>query len=96
MSEKQPGLLMLETLAAQMGCVYLSDLRCLPPDSRTRLREILQKIPASSAPPEVWNETAFYLAALPAASSAEEARRALLAWAGGSGNRTLKTEGGAL
>ena len=79
-----------------MGCVYLSDLRCLPPDSRTRLREILQKIPASSAPSEVWNETAFYLAALPAASSAEEARRALLAWAGGNGKRTLKTEGGAL
>lgn len=96
MKENAPGLLMLETLAAQLGCVYLSDLRCLPPGKRACLRGLLEEIPAASAPLAVWNEAAFYLAALPAAASAEEARRALLSWAESNLKRTLKTEGGAL
>ena len=96
MRENEPGLLMLEILASRLGCVYLSDLRCLPPGKRACLYEILQRVPASAASPAEWNETAFYLAALPAAPTAKEARAALLSWAESNAERTLKTEGGTL
>lgn len=93
MMREPPAAPMLECLAARLGCVYLSDLRCLPPGKQACLRELLQNIPADAAPLSDWNDTAFYLAALLPADMAQESRRALLVWAAQSADRTLKTEG---
>ena len=90
MMREPPAAPMLECLAARLGCVYLSDLRCLPPGKQACLAELLRNMPAHAASPAAWNEAAFYLAALPAAPAA------LLSWAESNAKRTLKTEGGTL
>ncbi len=96
MMREPPAAPMLECLAARLGCVYLSDLHCLPPGKQACLAELLRNMPAHAASPAAWNEAAFYLAALPAAPTAGEARAALLSWAESNAKRTLKTEGGTL
>lgn len=71
---------LLDTLAMQMGCDYLSDLRFLDGAQRAALAEKLKRIPAQTSDLHDWNDALEYLTgdSRPRAD-AEQARAALIA-----------------
>lgn len=52
---------LLENLALQLGCTYLSDLRFLQSWERMRLVQRLENIPAEAAGLSDWNDALEYL-----------------------------------
>ena len=54
---------MLDELARQCGCLYLSDLRY--PPAQPALRRVLKHFPAEDYPAAQWTEALSYLAGLP-------------------------------
>ena len=70
---------LLEYLAYQAGCAYLSDLHSLNGSQRVRLARLLEQIPADAADLHTWNDALDYLAQAPPANTAEAARERLSA-----------------
>ena len=77
MSEKNVFPL-LENLARQMGCEYLSDLKYLDTASRAVLAGLIQHTGVEQATREDWNDALTYLTGQPPQPDAETARQALL------------------
>ena len=69
---------LLDYLAWQAGCAYLSDLHFLTPAQRVRLRRAVEALPPESAPLRSWNDAAAYIADSAPAATPEAAREALL------------------
>ena len=70
---------LLETLARQMGCEYLSDLKYLDPAARARLAGLVRAIAPAEAAPEEWDDALTYLTGQDPLKDADTARTALLA-----------------
>lgn len=70
---------LLDVMAVQMGCMYLSDLRFLDSSLRVALAEKLQKLPPKAADLHDWNDALNYLTGQPFQGDAEQARAALIA-----------------
>lgn len=70
---------LLELIAIQMGCDYLSDLSGLSNTQRTILAEKLERLPARESDLRDWNDALRYLTgdSIPKAT-AEDARAALI------------------
>lgn len=69
---------LLDYLAYQAGCVYLSDLRYLGGWQRARLARALAEIPAEAADLRAWNDALEYLAGAQPEPTAETARMRLI------------------
>ena len=74
----QVQLPLLDYLAWQAGCAYLSDLHFLTPAQRVRLRRAVEALPPESVPLRSWNDAAAYIADTGPAATPEAAREALL------------------
>ena len=70
---------LLEILARQMDCEYLSDLKYLDPAGRARLAGLVRAIAPAEAAPEEWNDALTYLTGQDPLKDADTARTALLA-----------------
>ncbi len=70
---------LLETLARQMGCEYLSDLKYLDPAGRERLAGLVRGIAPGDAPQTEWNDALTYLTGQDPLADDDAARTALLA-----------------
>lgn len=73
------GISLVDFLAGKAGCMYVSDLRHLNEQQSLILFTELLKIPSSAADEKEWNEALEYIEHLPAQTSAEGARKRLLA-----------------
>ena len=71
---------LLELLSLEMGCMYLSDIRYLPPERREYLAEKLKEFPAQERDAREWNEALEYLAGVPAEKTARAAKWRLMQW----------------
>lgn len=74
------GASLLDLIAVQMGCDFLSDLRSLDGTQRAALAEKLKHLPAGASDLHDWNDALHYLTgdSVPRAT-ADEARAALIA-----------------
>lgn len=70
---------LLDYLAQQAGCIYLSNLRMPDGAYRDKLREAVDALEAGDATRREWNEALAYLYNAPAEMTAERARARLLA-----------------
>ena len=66
--------LLLERLAFQMGCSYLSDLRFLSGTQQAALAHKLKSFPASDEDLWEWNDALFYLTGAPPEEQAQQAK----------------------
>lgn len=73
---------LLDYLAWQTGCEYLSDLHALTPAQRARLRRAVEALPPDAACLREWNDAAAYIADSEPGGSPAQSRQALLAWLG--------------
>ena len=71
---------LLDYLAWQTGCEYLSDLHWPGPGQRARLRRALAELAPDCAPQREWDDAAAYLTGGPPAPGPEAAKAALLDW----------------
>lgn len=78
MMAKQTDAPLLETLARQMDCAYLSDLKYLEPRRRKRLAGLIRCLEACDVPRAEWNDALVYLGGGEGCPTAEKARAALL------------------
>ncbi len=69
---------LVDMLARELGCQYLSDLSFLEDAQRTYLARIIQDTPAASATLFEWNDALAYLAEAPPEQDAAAAKRKLL------------------
>ena len=69
---------LLDLIAGQMGCDFLSDLRFLNSTQRAELAQKLEKLSADAFGLHDWNDALEYMAGQPSEQSAAEAREALL------------------
>ena len=69
---------LLETLARQMDCAYLSVLKYLDPRRRKKLAGLVRSLEACAVPCAEWNDALIYLGGGESCSTAEKARTALL------------------
>lgn len=78
-SNKPLGTSLLDLIANQMGCMYLSDLRFLDSAQRAVLAEKLKQLPARASDLRDWNDALEYLTGdnRPRAD-AEQAKAALI------------------
>lgn len=79
---------LLDVIAKELCCEYLSDLRFMKSFSRIRAaRFIEERIPASDASLNEWNDALSYFASAPAENTQVEARQRLLEFLRRSTNR---------
>lgn len=69
---------LLEYLAEQENCVYMSDLRFLRGLDRAHLLHEIRRLPEDRFPVEEWNEALAYLFGQPPEQTCQAAREALL------------------
>lgn len=69
---------LLDAMAIQMGCDYLSDLRFLDSSQQAVLAEKLKNLPSSMSDLHDWNDALQYLIGQPPQSDAEQAKAALI------------------
>lgn len=72
------GLPLLDLLADEMKCDYLSDLRFLSPERKRELAERLKKISPEAYDLQVWNDALVYLAGEAAQETAAAAKNRLV------------------
>lgn len=70
---------LLDMLAYRMGCMYLSDLRFIPPGAQGRLAREVERIPSQDASLSEWNGALSYLTGEGPEPSAEQAKTRLAA-----------------
>ena len=74
------GMSLLDLIAVQMNCMYLSDLQYLSREEREHLAEKLKKIPAAAEDLRQWNDALQYLTGeREPKKTAQEAQAALVA-----------------
>ena len=69
---------LVDYLAYQAGCKYVSDLRCLDSLDRPKLAYTLEKLEQDDFPLRDWNDALNYLARVSPQETAEAARRRLI------------------
>ena len=69
---------LLDLLAIQMGCMYLSDLRFLSPEQRRYLAQKLDRLTPREADIWDWNDALDYLTGAPPESTAQAAKAQLV------------------
>ena len=69
---------LLELLALEMGCMYLSDLRYLSPERREDLARKLKEIPLRERDVREWNDALEYLTGAPEEKTAYKYSRDML------------------
>lgn len=72
------GLPLLDLLADEMKCDYLSDLRFLSPERKRELAERLKKIAPEAYDLQVWNDALVYLVGEAAEETAAAAKNRLV------------------
>ena len=80
MSTLFTALPLLDYLAWQAGCEYLSDLPRADGCRRAQLLRALQRLPAEAAGLREWNDALDYLVQAPPAETPDQARLRLIAW----------------
>lgn len=75
MKVEQP---LLELLADELGCHFLSDLRFLSPARRQHLAQLLERIQPREEDIREWNEALAYLTGAPPENTAYTAQRQLI------------------
>jgi len=84
MSNQPPSAQLLDMLAAQMGCHYVSDLKYLPHNQRTELSRVVAELPSDFVPLYQWNDALKYLFHSAPEASPDFAREKLAALLTGS------------
>lgn len=70
---------LLDVIAKELRCEYLSDLRYMKSFSRIRAARFIEEmIPATDASLNEWNDALSYLASAPAEKTQDKARQRLL------------------
>ena len=69
---------LVDFLAKEMGCTYVSDLTHLTVSQQRRLAAVLEKLPPDAAGEAEWADALAYMEKLPAQESAEEDRKRLI------------------
>lgn len=69
---------LLDRLAKQLGCGYLSDLKYLDAPKRAALVRLLEQTPCDAASLQQWNDALAYLSDQPGAPDAAAARAGLI------------------
>lgn len=69
---------LLDLIAIQMGCVYLSDLRFLDSMQRRHLAGKLERLTPREADLQEWNDALDYLTGAPPEKTAQAARERLV------------------
>lgn len=69
---------LLDYMAAEIGCSYLSDLHYLSRPRRQVLAHKVEKLPLDEHDIKEWNDALTYVTDLPAAATAREAKKALV------------------
>ena len=69
---------LLELMASQMGCVYLSDLRFLQPEQRRSLARELNRLAPREEDVQDWNDALEYLGGSPPEATAQAAKERLI------------------
>ena len=72
---------LVEVLAAQLGCEYISDMHDLEPEDRRKLYEILRRIPCALWPLREWRDALEYITGVTCAQDSGAAYKALLFYA---------------
>ena len=79
-AEAKRGMSLLDLIAVQMNCMYLSELQYLSREEREHLAEKLKKIPAAAEDLRQWNDALQYLTGeREPKQTAQEAQAALVA-----------------
>lgn len=76
--EIETGVSLVDFLAKEMGCVYVSDLTHLDAWQQQRLAAVLQRLPADAASEREWDDALCYIEMLPPQNDAEKDRKCLL------------------
>ena len=76
--EIERGVSLVDFLAKELGCVYISDLTHLTADQQKRLAGVLETLPPEAAKDAEWADALSYIAKLPPQGNAEEDRTRLL------------------
>ena len=69
---------LLDRMAQEIGCLYLSDLRWPDGAGRKKLADLVQRLTPDEASLREWNDALAYLTDAPQQPTAEQARAALL------------------
>lgn len=69
---------LLEFMAVQAGCAYLSDLPRISGRQRAKARQALEQLPPEAATLQEWNDALDYLIHAPPEETAQAARERLL------------------
>lgn len=69
---------LLDLLSIQMGCMYQSDLRSLPPEQRRYLAQKLDRLTPREEDVREWNDALIYLTGASPEDTAQAAKARLL------------------
>lgn len=69
---------LLELMAAQIGCTYLSDLRFLQPEQRRSLARELNRLTPREEDVQDWNDALAYVVGAPPEATAQAAKARLI------------------
>lgn len=76
--EIETGVSLVDFLAEEMGCVYVSDLTHLDARQQQRLAAVLEKLPSEAASQREWEDALCYIEMLPPQNDAERDRKCLI------------------
>ena len=77
MEETKVSLSLVDYLAAKAGCMYISDLKYLPPTEKYFLYRTVRELSPDCFPLREWNDALEYIAGAPNEADAPEARKKL-------------------
>ena len=78
LGEIEDDVSLVDFLAKEMDCAYISDLTHLPPWQQQRLAAVLEQLPSEAASQREWDDALNYIEMLPPQSDAEKDRQCLL------------------
>lgn len=78
LGEIETGVSLVDFLANEIGCMYVSDLTHLNEAQQQRLVAVLRRLPSESASERDWDDALCYIEKLPPQSSAEQDRKCLI------------------
>ena len=93
--EIETGVSLIDFLAKEVDCAYISDLTHLSARQQQRLAAVLEKLPSEAASQREWDDALSYIETLPPQTDAEKDRQCLLAalsqeWCGKQKSRKRK------
>lgn len=78
MGEIETGVSLVDFLAKEMGCMYVSDLTHLDERQQRRLAAVLDRLSGESASVREWDDALCYIEMLPPQNDAERDRKCLI------------------